>query len=257
MIKLSLNGALGRMGTTILELCLLDKEIKIVGLADISPVKKIYDNHDLPAVEKTLEKYIENTDVVVDFSSPEGTQQVLILCKTYKKPIVIGTTGHSEDQVKKIKEASQEIPVLLSPNMSLGVNLMFKLIELTTKTLKNENYDIEIVEAHHNKKKDAPSGTAKKIMEIIKQIQPETNFVFGRNGIIGERKPNEVGISVIRAGDIVGEHLVLYSTYGERLEIKHTATSRQTFAKGALLAAKWLVKNQKAGLYTMYDVLNI
>jgi len=254
MVNVSINGALGRMGKTIIEVCLQDKEISIVGLADLKGPTKVYDN--LPVVELTLEKYISSTDVVIDFSSPEGTQEVLRLCLQYKKPIVIGTTGHSEEQLNNIKEASKKIPIVLSPNMSLGVNLIFKLVEFLTNVLKDKNYDIEIIEAHHNKKKDAPSGTAKKIMEIIKNIKPETEFVYGRNGIIGERKNSEVGINVIRCGDIVGEHTVIYSTYGERIELKHIATSRETFAKGAIFAAKW-VKDKPAGLYNMFDVLQI
>jgi len=254
MVNVSINGALGRMGKTIIEVCLQDKEISIVGLADLKGPTKVYDN--LPVVELTLEKYISSTDVVIDFSSPEGTQEVLRLCLQYKKPIVIGTTGHSEEQLNNIKKSSEKIPIVLSPNMSLGVNLIFKLVEFLTNVLKDKNYDIEIIEAHHNKKKDAPSGTAKKIMEVIKNIKPETEFVYGRNGIIGERKNNEVGINVIRCGDIVGEHTVIYSTYGERIELKHIATSRETFAKGAIFAAKW-VKDKPAGLYTMFDVLQI
>jgi 4-hydroxy-tetrahydrodipicolinate reductase len=254
MVNVSINGALGRMGKTIIEVCLQDKEISIVGLADLKGPTKVYDN--LPVVELTLEKYISPTDVVIDFSSPEGTQEVLRLCLQYKKPIVIGTTGHSEEQLNNIKKSSEKIPIVLSPNMSLGVNLIFKLVEFLTNVLKDKNYDIEIIEAHHNKKKDAPSGTAKKIMEVIKNIKPETEFVYGRNGIIGERKNNEVGINVIRCGDIVGEHTVIYSTYGERIELKHIATSRETFAKGAIFAAKW-VKDKPAGLYNMFDVLQI
>jgi 4-hydroxy-tetrahydrodipicolinate reductase len=254
MVNVSINGALGRMGKTIIEVCLQDKEISIVGLADLKGPTKVYDN--LPVVELTLEKYISSTDVVIDFSSPEGTQEVLRLCLQYKKPIVIGTTGHSEEQLNNIKKSSEKIPIVLSPNMSLGVNLIFKLVEFLTNVLKDKNYDIEIIEAHHNKKKDAPSGTAKKIMEVIKNIKPETEFVYGRNGIIGERKNNEVGINVIRCGDIVGEHTVIYSTYGERIELKHIATSRETFAKGAIFAAKW-IKDKPAGLYNMFDVLQI
>jgi 4-hydroxy-tetrahydrodipicolinate reductase len=254
MVNVSINGALGRMGKTIIEVCLQDKEISIVGLADLKGPTKVYDN--LPVVELTLEKYISSTDVVIDFSSPEGTQEVLRLCLQYKKPIVIGTTGHSEGQLNNIKKFSEKIPIVLSPNMSLGVNLIFKLVEFLTNVLKDKNYDIEIIEAHHNKKKDAPSGTAKKIMEVIKNIKPETEFVYGRDGIIGERKNNEVGINVIRCGDIVGEHTVIYSTYGERIELKHIATSRETFAKGAIFAAKW-VKDKPVGLYNMFDVLQI
>jgi 4-hydroxy-tetrahydrodipicolinate reductase len=254
MVNVSINGALGRMGKTIIEVCLQDKEISIVGLADLKGPTKVYDN--LPVVEITLEKYISSTDVVIDFSSPEGTQEVLRLCLQYKKPIVIGTTGHSEEQLNNIKKSSEKIPIVLSPNMSLGVNLIFKLVEFLTNVLKDKNYDIEIIEAHHNKKKDAPSGTAKKIMEVIKNIKPETEFVYGRNGIIGERKNSEVGINVIRCGDIVGEHTVIYSTYGELIELKHIATSRETFAKGAIFAAKW-VKDKPVGLYNMFDVLQI
>jgi 4-hydroxy-tetrahydrodipicolinate reductase len=254
MVNVSINGALGRMGKTIIEVCLQDKEISIVGLADLKGPTKVYDN--LPVVELTLEKYVSSTDVVIDFSSPEGTQEVLRLCLQYKKPIVIGTTGHSEEQLNNIKKSSEKIPIVLSPNMSLGVNLIYKLVEFLTSVLKDKNYDIEIIEAHHNKKKDAPSGTAKKIMEVIKNIKPETEFVYGRNGIIGERKNNEVGINVIRCGDIVGEHTVIYSTYGERIELKHIATSRETFAKGAIFAAKW-IKDKPAGLYNMFDVLQI
>lgn len=257
MINLSINGALGRMGKTIIEVCLLDKEVKIVGLADVLETQQLSEYPQLPSVEKNLNNYIKETDVVIDFSSPEGTQQVIELCKEYKKPIVIGTTGHSEQQIKKIRETASFIPIVMSPNMSLGVNLMFKLTQIITEILSDKNYDIEIIEAHHNKKKDAPSGTAKKIMEIIREKKPEVKFIFERHGIIGERTQNEVGVSVIRAGDIVGEHTLMFSTYGERLEIKHIATSRQTFAKGAILAAKWLAKKSDVGLYNMFDVLGI
>ncbi len=253
MIKISINGAAGRMGKIIIELCLRDKDVKIVGLSDVNTSIK-YDN--LPKIELDLNNYIHDTDVVIDFSSPEGTQKVLEICKKNKKPIVIGTTAHSSEQQQFILEVSKEIPIVLSPNMSLGVNLMFKLVELLTNVLKDKFYDIEIIEAHHNKKKDAPSGTAKKIMEIIKKLKPETEFIYDRSKILSERKTDEVGVSVIRAGDIVGEHTVLFSTYGEKIEIKHTATSRETFAKGAILAAKWLV-NKPAGLYNMFDVLQI
>ena len=255
MIKIIINGALGKMGRTITEISLKDKDIKITGLVDLVE-KELSISENLPKVTRDIEKYINLSDVVIDFSYPEGTQNVLKSCKTYKKPIVIGTTGHSETQIEQIKIASSSIPIVFSPNMSLGVNVLFKLVDLVTKIFADKGYDIEIIEAHHNKKKDAPSGTAKKIMEIIKQIKPQTQFVFGRNGIVGERSKDEVGVSVIRAGDIVGEHTVLYSTQGERIELKHIATSRETFAKGALLAAKWIV-GKPPGLYNMFDVLEI
>lgn len=253
MINISINGAAGKMGKIIIDLCLRDKDIKIVGLSDINTNIR-YDN--LPKIELDLNNYIHDTDVVIDFSSPEGTQKVLETCKKNKKPIVIGTTAHSPQQQQFIYEASKEIPIVLSPNMSLGVNLIFKLVEFLTKVLKDKSYDIEIIEAHHNKKKDAPSGTAKKIMEIIRKLKPEVEFIYDRSKILSERKTDEVGVSVIRAGDIIGEHTILFSTYGEKIEIKHTATSRETFAKGAILAAKWLLY-KPAGLYDMFDVLQI
>lgn len=252
MIKIGINGALGKMGRTITTLSLQDKEIKVMGLADKLGPQKI--SEDLPIVEPTMDKYISDVDVIIDFSSPEGTQYVTKLCQEHKKPIVIGTTGHTQEQLDFIQLTAKTIPVLLSPNMSLGVNVLYKLVELLTKITKDKGYDIELIEIHHNKKKDAPSGTAKKIMEIIKQIRPETEFVFGRNGLIGERKPNEVGISVLRCGDVVGEHHIIYCTNGEKIEIKHTATSREIFAKGAILAAKWIV-GKPSGLYSMSNVL--
>lgn len=255
MVKIIINGALGKMGKRITELALQDKNIEITGLVDVVK-KEISVSPQLPPVVDNIEKYINQSDVVIDFSSPEGTMNVVDVCKKYKKSLVIGTTGHNENQIQKIKYISEEIPIVFSPNMSLGVNLLFKLVEMVTKVFADKEYDIEIVELHHNKKKDAPSGTAKKIMDIVKKVKPEVEFVFGRNGMVGERKKNEVGVSAIRCGDIVGEHLVMYSTEGERLELKHIATSRDTFAKGALLAAKWLVE-KKVGLYNMFDVLGI
>ncbi|MFN3550227.1 MAG: 4-hydroxy-tetrahydrodipicolinate reductase [Endomicrobiia bacterium] len=255
MIKIIINGALGKMGKRITEIALQDNELEIVGLVDIVE-KEISVLPQLPKVVSNIEKYINSSDVVIDFSSPEGTINILNFCQKHKKPVVIGTTGHNEEQTKLINDVSKEIPIVFSPNMSLGVNLLFKLIDFVTKIFANKDYDIEIIELHHNKKKDAPSGTAKKIMDIIKTVKPDTNFVFGRNGIVGERKKDEVGVSSIRCGDIVGEHIVIYSTEGEILELKHTATSRDTFAKGALVAARWIL-GKNPGLYNMFDVLGI
>lgn len=253
MIKILINGALGRMGRTITEVALRDKDVKIVGLVDLIEEKKVYS--DLPPIVKDINKYIELCDVVIDFSSPEGTQQVLNAAEKNKKSVVIGTTGHSEQQLYNINSTSAKIPIVFSPNMSLGVNLLFKLVEIVTNVLKDKEYDIEIFEAHHNKKKDAPSGTAKKIMEIIKKIKPDIEFIFGREGIC-ERKKNEVGVFAIRCGDIVGEHSIIYATQGEKIELRHNATSRETFAKGAILASKWVV-SKTPGLYNMFDVLEL
>ncbi len=258
MLKLTIIGALGRMGRKITEISLSDPEIEIVGLIE-SPFhkdinKKIYPT--LPEVLPDLTKVIFNTDVVIDFSTPQATQEVVFVCKNNKKPIVIGTTGHTQQQITEICSAAKIIPIVLSPNMSVGMNIFFKLIESIVKLAKKINYDIEIIETHHRNKKDAPSGTAKKIMEIIKNFLPETKFVFSREGENIKRSNTEVGVFSIRAGDIVGEHKVLFVTEGEKIELTHTAFSRDIFAIGALSAAKWVV-DKPPGLYNMYDVIGI
>ncbi len=257
-MKVTIIGALGRMGRKVTELCLEDKDIEIVGLVDHPQHKdinkKLYPS--LPETSSDIDKCINICDVVIDFSSPETLDKILNSCLKYTKPAVIGTTGHSNEQLNFIKSVSKNIPIVYSSNMSIGVNIMFKLVEYIMKILKDKDYDIEIIEAHHNKKKDSPSGTAKKIVEIIKQFRPEINLIFGREGMVGERKKNEVGVFAVRAGDIVGEHKVLFASTGERLEINHIATSRDVFAKGAIFAARWVI-GKPAGLYGMFDVLGL
>ncbi|MFQ3675627.1 MAG: 4-hydroxy-tetrahydrodipicolinate reductase [Endomicrobiia bacterium] len=256
--KIIVIGAAGRMGRRIVELSLEDKEVEIVGLVEKSCHsligKKLYSH--LPEICNNLNNVIKNSDVVIDFSSPEGCEDNIKIIQDNNKAVVIGTTGQNVSQVENIKSASRNIPVILSPNMSIGVNTMFKTLDFVLKILKDKGYDIEIIESHHNKKKDAPSGTAKKFMEIIKEYFPKIKFVFGREGLVGERTKDEVGVFAVRGGDIVGEHTIMFSTLGEKFELKHTATSRDTFVKGAILAAKWLV-GKPAGLYNMYDVLGI
>jgi 4-hydroxy-tetrahydrodipicolinate reductase len=256
--KFVIIGAAGRMGKRIIELCLEDKDIEIVGLIEHPQHKLLGEKifSQLPPLTNNLNSVITQTDVVIDFSSAESTGSWIEIVEKNNKPIVIGTTGHTSFQVDRITQASKKVPIVFSPNMSLGVNILFKTIDFVLKIVKEKGYDIEILEAHHNKKKDAPSGTAKKIMEIIKSYFPDTKFVFGREGIVGERTKNEVGVFAIRGGDIVGEHTVIFSTLGEKIELKHTATSRDTFALGAIVAAKW-IKTKPAGLYNMYDVLEI
>jgi len=256
--KIVIIGAAGRMGKRIIELSLEDKDVEVVGLVERSGHsligKKLFSS--LPELCDNLDKVIKNADVVIDFSSIDNFEQNIKITESNGKALVIGTTGFNVAQVEIIKLASKNIPIILSPNMSLGVNTLFKTLDFILNILKDKDYDIEIIEAHHNKKKDAPSGTAKKLMEIIKSYRPSTKFVFGREGLVGERTKDEVGIFAIRAGDIVGEHTVIFSSLGEKLELKHTATSRDTFAKGAIVAAKWL-KDKVSGMYTMYDVLGI
>ncbi|HZZ42333.1 MAG TPA: 4-hydroxy-tetrahydrodipicolinate reductase [Tepidisphaeraceae bacterium] len=195
--------------------------------------------------------------VVIDFSSPEGMRHWLEVCKTRKIPLVIGTTGLSQSDHGLIDAAAKEIPVLQAPNMSLGVNLLFKIAAQVAKTL-GDDYDIEIVEAHHRLKKDAPSGTA---MGLADAILKETNktrdsLAFGRHGDEALRKRGEIGIHSMRIGDEVGKHTAYFSAVGERLELTHAASTRDTFAHGALRGAKWLA-DKKAGRYTMADVLGL
>lgn len=199
---------------------------------------------------------VRKAEGIIDFSSPAASMRLLDEALAGRKPLVIGTTGLSDDEKKRIEAASRQIPVLLSPNMSLGVNLLFKLTETAARALSAE-YDVEIFEAHHRFKKDAPSGTARRLLEIVKenmQDLKEAKSVPGRDGIVGERTKNEIGILAMRGGDIVGEHTVFFTTIGERIELTHRATSREILAAGAVTAMEFLA-GKPAGLYTMYDVL--
>jgi len=199
---------------------------------------------------------VRNCDVIVDFSSPQATFALIDIAVKEKTPLVICPTGFDGAGKKRIEEASKIIPVIFSPNMSVGVNLMFKLVDFASHTL-NEGYDIEVFEAHHRMKKDAPSGTARRLLEIIRKAIPRLNKeVHGREGITGERTNDEIGVQVMRGGDIVGEHTVFYISPEERIEITHRAASREVFARGALKAAEFLA-GKKPGLYTMNDVLGL
>jgi 4-hydroxy-tetrahydrodipicolinate reductase len=199
---------------------------------------------------------VRNCDVIVDFSSPLATPALIDFAIKEKTPLVICPTGFDDAGKKKIEEASKSIPVIFSPNMSVGVNVMFKLTDIASRFLNN-GYDIEVFEAHHRMKKDAPSGTARRLIEIIRSAIPRLNKeVHGREGITGERTNDEIGVQVMRGGDIVGEHTVFYISPEERIEITHRAASREVFAKGAVTAAEFLA-GKKPGFYTMNDVLGI
>ena len=195
---------------------------------------------------------------IIDFSTPPATMKLLAAAREHKKPIVIGTTGFSADEKKNIEKAALEIPVLLSPNMSLGVNLLFKLTEIAAGAL-TADYDVEIFEAHHRYKKDAPSGTAKRLAEAVRSGMKELKAareVHGREGLVGERTKNEIGVLAMRGGDIVGEHTVFFSGIGERIELTHRASSRETLAQGSVAAMEFL-SGKPAGNYSMYDVLGL
>ena len=206
---------------------------------------------DLPAL-------LERGEVVIDFSTPEATLNHLRAVAQYRRTMVIGTTGLSALELDELKSLTRQIPCVFSPNMSVGINLMYKVIGEMAKTLGDE-YDIEVIEAHHRLKKDAPSGTALKMAEVLaRSVHRDLNQVgvYARKGLIGERKKQEIGIQTIRAGDIVGDHTILFGGMGDRIEVIHRASSRDTFARGALRAARWIVE-QQPGLYDMMDVLNL
>jgi len=199
---------------------------------------------------------IRGGDAVIDFSSPAATAEVARLCAEHKKALVIGTTGHSD--TFEIKKNAEQIPIVWTSNFSTGVNTLFWLTRKAAEIL-GPDFDLEVVEMHHRLKKDAPSGTAKTLAEIladVRQLQLAQAARHGRAGLVGERTPGEIGVHSIRGGDVVGDHTVIFANVGERLELTHKASSRDTFANGALRAAQWLVQ-QKPGLYNMQDVLGL
>jgi 4-hydroxy-tetrahydrodipicolinate reductase len=205
-----------------------------------------------------LASVIDLADVIIDFTFHESTLKFARLAAEHKKAMVIGTTGLSQDNLAELKTLAADFPCVQAPNMAVGVNVLFKIARKMASIL-GDDYDIEIIEAHHRMKKDAPSGTALKLGEMVAEgVNRDFNKVgvFERHGIIGERTDQEIGIQTIRAGDIVGEHTVLFAGAGERLEIIHRAHSRDNFAKGAALAAAWVTK-QGNGMYSMFDVLDL
>jgi 4-hydroxy-tetrahydrodipicolinate reductase len=224
MIKICVSGSEGKMGSRIIELAKEDPGLEVAAGFD---------------VDGNAELCMAASECLIDFTSPKATMEHLALCEKMKKSIVIGTTGLSEEEKAKIKEASSHIPIVLSPNMSIGVNLLLKLIAEASKVL-GKDYEVNIVEAHHAEKKDAPSGTAKEIAKIIK----------------GVRSDVDIPIDSVREGEIVGEHTITFESDVDLLEITHSAKTRDIFAKGALEAAKF-VAGKKSGLFTMKDVLNI
>jgi 4-hydroxy-tetrahydrodipicolinate reductase len=266
MVKAIVTGAVGRMGNRIINIINETDGIELVGATEKRGSKFIgMDSGELAGIGKNnitisddITVIAKDCDVIIDFTSPASSLEHLYSAAEEKRAIVIGTTGFSDEQLKKIKGLSREIRCVLSPNMSVGVNVMFKMIRDMAKILGSE-YDIEIIEAHHRLKKDAPSGTAMKMAEIVADsVKRDLSKVgvYSRKGIIGERKREEIGIQTIRAGDIVGEHTVMFGGLGERLEITHKAQSRDNFARGAVKAAMWIV-DRPPGIYDMEDVLGL
>ncbi|MBI4352553.1 MAG: 4-hydroxy-tetrahydrodipicolinate reductase [Candidatus Omnitrophica bacterium] len=265
MVKIAVNGALGRMGSRILNLAYQSRDFQIVGVFEHAENEHLGKSMALLLgltelsklkLSAVSSKALKGCQVLIDFSSPPGTRKCLEAALRSKTAMVIGTTGLGPDGEEAIRRASKRLPLLFSPNMSIGANFLFELARTAAARLK-AGYDIEIIEAHHRLKKDAPSGTAKKIAEVIaKEKGWDLDKVarFGRQGVTGERANEEIGIHAVRAGDIVGDHTVLLSGAGESIEITHRAHSRDAFARGALAAAAFLAGRPK-GLYDMQDVL--
>jgi 4-hydroxy-tetrahydrodipicolinate reductase len=251
MIKIAVCGARGRMGLAVCRLINENPDLEIAGLFERPDHEELGFEIDGVFVTADINDAIKDADVIVDFSSTETSMQVIEACLEKDKKVVVCTTGFTGDQVGKIKQAAEKIPLLLSPNMSVGVNLVFQLVEEICRKLPD--FEKEIIEYHHNKKVDAPSGTAVKIAEIA--ARENEKLVYGREGKPGPRPKNEIGIHAVRAGSIVGEHTIMWASPYERIELTHRAESREVFAAGALKAAIWLNGMEKGQLYNMADVL--
>ena len=249
MVKIFLNGCCGRMGKAIANLCYNNPDYKIVAGGDIIENK----NYDFP-VYTSLSECTEDFDVIIDFSNAKAVPTILEFALSRKKPFICCTTALSDETVSAILSASEKIAVFKSANMSLGINMMVELCKQATRILYPE-FDIEIVEAHHNRKLDAPSGTAMMIASAIDQeISDNVEYVYDRHSVNKARSKNEIGISSIRGGNIVGEHSAMFISDEEILTISHSAQTRDVFAKGALTAAKFMAGKEK-GYFTMSDVI--
>ncbi|MEI8344962.1 MAG: 4-hydroxy-tetrahydrodipicolinate reductase [Candidatus Omnitrophota bacterium] len=267
MVKIAVTGALGRMGSRILHLARCSSDFKITAAfehakceqlgRDIGPLIGFGQPVGIKLQTLSL-RAIAGADTVIDFSTPESTARCLEFCVKVKRALVIGTTGLDAPLRQQIEAAAKKIPVLAAPNMSIGANFLFELARIASARLK-EGYDIEIVETHHRLKKDAPSGTAKRLAEVMarqKGWDLAKVGCYGRQGDTGQRPNEQIGIHAVRAGDVIGDHTVLFGGPGEVIELTHRAQSRDAFARGALVAAVFLSKKTK-GLYQMADVLKI
>ena len=266
MARIAIVGAAGRMGRNLIQ-AVYDAEDMQLGAAVERPDSSLLgaDAGELAAIGKLgvtlvndLKQVINEFDVLIDFTAPAATMQHVAICQEAGKAIVIGTTGLSEDEKETLKQASADIGIMFAPNMSVGVNLCFKLLDIAARVM-GDDVDIEVIEAHHRHKVDAPSGTALRMGEVVAAAlgrDLSECAVYGREGITGERDRKSIGFETIRAGDVVGDHTVLFAAMGERVEITHKASSRMTFANGAVRAAGWIM-GQGKGLYDMQDVLGL
>jgi len=266
MIRVAVVGAAGRMGKTLIQAVTAADGLQLAAASERPDSSLVgADAGELAGVGKlgvsishSLTKVVDDFDLVIDFTSPAATMINLDVCRKYGKRMVIGTTGLDAAQRSRILDAAGDIAIVFAPNMSVGVNLCFKLLELAARVMGDEA-DIEIIEAHHRHKQDAPSGTALRMGEVVAETlgrDLKQVAVYGRQGQTGERDPRTIGFETIRAGDVVGEHSVWFATEGERVEIVHKASSRMTFANGAARAARW-ISGRERGLFDMQDVLGL
>ena len=266
MVRIAIAGAAGRMGKSLISACGVTKGVEVTAAVEYKGSPAVAadagEQAGLPhlgvAVSEALAETVDDFDLLIDFTRPQPTLDHLDICRRHGKGMVIGTTGFDARQRSRIEDAAKEMAVVLAPNMSIGVNLSLKLLEMAAKVL-GDDVDIEVIEAHHRHKVDAPSGTALRMGEVVAEaLGRDLNecAVYERYGHTGERDRKTIGFSTIRAGDIVGEHTVMFAADGERLEITHKASSRMTFANGAVRAALWLT-GKPAGLYDMQDVLGL
>lgn len=265
--KIAVNGALGRMGRAVLDFVLEDEQAELVSAIEYKGCPHLDQDVGmfLGRSEKTgvfvtdsLELALKNAQVVIDFTVPQSTRVLLEMCAKKKLPVVTGTTGLDEECRRAIDELAKVAPVVVAPNFSVGVQVLLHLAARAT-TLLGSDFDIEIVETHHRKKVDAPSGTALRLLDAVadaRGVDPKKTAIFGRSGEMGARTKEEIGVLAVRGGDVVGEHTLLLAGPGERIEITHRAHNREIFARGAIRAAYW-VEGKKPGRYDMVDVLGL
>ncbi|CAG0954548.1 4-hydroxy-tetrahydrodipicolinate reductase [Burkholderiales bacterium] len=264
-LRLAIAGASGRMGRCLIEGALAAPDLSLAAALELPGSGQLGQDAGAAlgrstgvAITADIPAALAVSEVLIDFTRPAGTLNHLAACRQQGVAAVVGTTGLDEAQKASLRRFAEDIPIVFAPNMSVGVNLMIRLLEIAAKTLP-EGYDIEIIEAHHRHKVDAPSGTALRLGEAVAGAlgrELESCAVYGRQGVTGERDPSTIGFATVRAGDIVGEHTVMFAGIGERLEITHKASSRMTFAQGALRAARFLA-GRPPGLYDMADVLGL
>ena len=263
--RITVAGASGCMGQMLIEAVSAAADCELVGALDVAgspalgrPAQAFIGSGPGVTITADLNAGLKNAQTLIDFTRPQGTLAHLQVCRALGVNVVIGTTGFSDAQKSEIAAAAQDIAIVLAPNMSVGVNVTFKLLEMAAKALAS-GFDIEIIEAHHRHKVDAPSGTALKMGEVIATAlgrDLKQCAVYAREGVTGERDPASIGFASIRGGDIVGDHTVLFAGAGERIEISHKASSRATYAQGSLRAARFLA-DKKSGLFDMFDVLKL